>query len=260
MSIFKRQRTPQTTTKQEILDGGDYGIHFPWVSVVFLIIGILSEATDAFLLQDALGVLAASLGDGTIQLVSYTTGLVCFGSMAAIGYQSANGKFRYGKKAKKLEIAIWLIVGAIIAGIRVFLAFRTATEVSFMSIMTNKNTIMGILQFFLYLGSGLMTYSSAKQLTNAKLYEYLMAKRDYERLVEEVEDRREFISKGLQELNLYPDYAKRLIESKGTVQKNVQDYNKATKAMCAAKMAVEASPEQMDNMYEDAKNKEKNKW
>ena len=119
---------------------------------------------------------------------------------------------------------------------------------------------MGILQFFLYLGSGLMTYSSAKQLTNAKLYEYLMAKRDYERLVEEVEDRREFISKGLQELNLYPDYAKRLIESKGTVQKNVQDYNKATKAMCAAKMAVEASPEQMDNMYEDAKNKEKNKW
>ena len=45
MSIFRKKTTTTTTPEDEQprLDGGDYGIHFPWVSVIFLLVGIASE-------------------------------------------------------------------------------------------------------------------------------------------------------------------------------------------------------------------------
>lgn len=260
MSIFNRKRkvtneSNQEDGAQERLKGGDYGIHFPWVSIIFLIVGVASEITDAFLLHEALGVLAPGLTDEISYLIAFITGAVCFFSMAAIGYQSANTKIKYRTKA--IEIAIWLTVGIYIASLRVFLAVQEEGLSSFTNIIFNQNSIMGFLQLLLYIGTGFMTYSSSKQLTNAKLYEYIMANREYNKLLDEIADRREFIIDGVSELSLYQNYANRLLKSKKSVQSNVAQYNKSVKALCEAKMAVIAEPNQMDDMYESAKIKEK---
>ncbi len=261
MSIFNRRRQTggdaSQNGNQERIDGGDYGIHFPWVSIIFLIVGIASEITDAFLLHESLGVLARGLSDEIAYLISFITGAVCFFSMAAIGYQSANTRVKYSTKT--IEIAIWLAVGIYIASLRILLAVEKGETGTFVEVLSNHNSIMGFLQLLLYIGTGFMTYSSVKQLTNAKLYEYIMAKREYNKLLDEIADRREFIIDGVSELSLYQNYADRLVKSKKSVMSNVAQYNESVKAMCEAKMAVATEPNQMDDMYERAINKEKSK-
>jgi hypothetical protein len=151
------------------IDGGDYGIHFPWISFLFLIVGILSEITDAFLLVDVLSPILSGLGSTMVYVISFITGSVCFFSMAAIGYQSANEKVEY--KTKVIEIIIWLAVGIYLVWLRINSAFFEFEDLN--TFFSDKDVVMGGLTFLLYIGTGFMTYSSTKQLTNRKLYEYI---------------------------------------------------------------------------------------
>jgi hypothetical protein len=101
-----------------------------------------------------------------------------------------------------------------------------------------------------------MTYSSTKQLTNRKLYEYLMAKRKYDNLMNHMLDLKGEIEDGLLELGLYPEYAKRLINSKQNCFDNIDSYNQAVKALIEAKLAVMTEPDQMDDIYDCSIKKE----
>ena len=164
--------------------GGEYGINFPWISVIFLIVGFASEITDAFLLVDVLSPILSGLGSTMVYVISFITGSVCFFSMAAIGYQSANDKGKY--KTKYIEILIWLLVGLYLVWLRVNKAFFNFTD--FSTFFSDKDVVMGGLTILLYLGTGFMTYSSSKQLTDRKFYEYFMAKRKYNELMNNMLD------------------------------------------------------------------------
>ena len=259
MSIFNRKRkvmdeSTQEDNKQERLKGGDYGIHFPWVSIIFLIVGIASEITDALLLKDVLSPILSSLGPTFVSIISFITGAVCFFSMAAIGYQSANEKVPY--RTKRIEIGIWLAVGFYLVWLRINGALFEWE--GFKAFFSNKDVVMGGLALLLYVGTGFMTYFSTKQLTNRKLYEYLMAQREYDRIIDEIADLREEISDGIAALNIYPKYVKRLNKSSEEVLRNIETYNKAVKALCEAKISLIIEPDQMDDVFARANSKNKN--
>ncbi|MBQ1373251.1 hypothetical protein IIY66_00390 [Candidatus Saccharibacteria bacterium] len=257
MSIFRKKTTTTTTPEDEQprLDGGDYGIHFPWVSVIFLLVGIASEITDALLLNNSLAqVMSVDKNDPRALVISIITGMVCFFSMAAIGYQSANTKVKY--KTKTIEIAIWLVVGIYLAWLRIGLDLKNI-ETMEGNFLLQQNVVMGGLQILLYIGTGFMTYAATKQLTNAKLYEYMMAKYEYNKLLDEIADRRAYIINGVSKLALYPGYAERLKQSKNSVLSNVAHYNQSVKSLCEAKMAVTTEPDHMDDMYNRALAREK---
>lgn len=232
--------------------GGDYGINFPWISFVFLIVGIASEITDALLLVDVLSPILSGLGTTMVYIISFITGSVCFFSMAAIGYQSANDRVPY--KTKVVEIAIWLAVGLYLVWMRINPAVLDFQGWS--NFFQEKDVVMGFLTILLYLGTGFMTYSSTKQLTDRKLYEYLMAKRKYDKLMDSMLELKGEIEDGLLELALYPGYAKRLVGSKDNCFDNIDSYNQAVKSLLEAKLAVMTEPDQMDDIYDRAIKKE----
>ena len=233
--------------------GGDYGIHFPWISLLFLIVGIASEITDSFLLVDVLSPILGGLGTNMVYVISFITGSICFFSMAAIGYQSANDKVKY--KTKNIEIAIWFLVGLYLVWLRVNIAFFNFED--FNTFFSDKDVVMGGLTFLLYIGTGFMTYSSAKQLTDRKLYEYIMAKTEYKKLMDSMLCLKGEIEDGLLELALYPGYAGRLMNSKANCLDNIDSFNKSTKALLEAKLSVITEPDQMDDIYDDSLKKEK---
>ncbi len=234
------------------ITGGDYGIHFPWITLLFLIVGIASEITDSLLLVDVLSPILSGLGTTMVYLISFITGSICFFSMAAVGYQSANEKVEY--KTKKIEIAIWLAVGFYLVWLRINSAFFEFESLSVF--FSDKDVVMGGLTFLLYIGTGFMTYSSSKQLTNRKLYEYLMAKRKYDNLMNYMLDLKGEIEDGILELQLYPEYAKRLVDSKDNCFDNIDSYNQAVKALLEAKLSVMTEPDQMDDIYDSSIKKE----
>ena len=233
--------------------GGEYGIHFPWVSVIFLIVGIASEITDSLLLVDVLSPILSGLPSYLVTLISFITGSVCFFSMAAIGYQSANDKVKY--KTKVIEILIWLCVGIYLVWLRIYDAVFNFED--FATFFSDKNVVMGGLTILLYLGTGFMTYSSTKQLTNRKLYEYLMARRKYNRLMDDILFLKEEIKEGISELSLYPGYAQRLQYSKKSCMDNIESYDETVKSLVEAKVALMTEPIQMDDIYDRTIQKEK---
>ena len=239
--------------KNNNINGGDYGVHFPWITLLFLVVGIASEITDSLLLVDVLSPILSGLGTTMVYVISFITGSICFFSMAAVGYQSANEKVPY--KTKKIEILIWLLVGIYLVWLRINSAVFEFEN--FNTFFSDKDVVMGGLTFLLYIGTGFMTYSSTKQLTNRKLYEYLMAKRKYDKLMNDMLSLKGEIEDGLLELALYPEYAKRLINSKDNCLGNIASYNQSVKALIEAKLAVMTEPDQMDDIYERALDKEK---
>lgn len=232
--------------------GGDYGINFPWITLLFLIVGIASEITDSLLLVDVLSPILSGLGTSMVYVISFITGSICFFSMAAVGYQSANEKVEY--KTKVIEIIIWLAVGIYLVWLRINSAVFEFEN--FNTFFSDKDVVMGGLTFLLYIGTGFMTYSSTKQLTNRKLYEYIMAKRKYDKLMNDMLDLKCEIEDGLLELSLYPRYAKRLVSSKNNCFENIDSYNQAVKALLEAKLAVMTEPDQMDDIYDRSLKKE----
>ena len=238
--------------KKNIFTGGDYGIHFPWITLLFLVVGIASEITDSLLLVDVLSPILSGLGTTMVYIISFITGSICFFSMAAVGYQSANDRVEY--KTKVIEIIIWLAVGFYLVWLRINSAFFEFED--FATFFSDKDVVMGGLTFLLYIGTGFMTYSSSKQLTNRKLYEYLMAKRKYDNLMDEMLLLKGEIEDGLLELALYPGYATRLINSKDNCFDNIDSYNHAVKALLEAKLSVMTEPDQMDDIYDSSLKKE----
>ena len=233
--------------------GGDYGIHFPWISFLFLIVGIASEITDSLLLVDVLSPILGGLGINMVYIISFITGSICFFSMAAIGYQSANDKVKY--KTKYIEIFIWLLVGLYLFWLRINKAFFNFVD--FNTFFSDKDVVMSGLTLLLYIGTGFMTYSSSKQLTDRKLYEYIMAKREYNKLMDSMLLLKGEIEDGLLELALYPGYASRLVNSRDNCLENIDSYNKSAKALLEAKLSVITEPDQMDDIYDDSLKKEK---
>ena len=232
--------------------GGDYGINFPWITLLFLIVGIASEITDSLLLVDVLSPVLSGLGTTMVYVISFITGSICFFSMAAVGYQSANEKVEY--KTKTIEIIIWLLVGIYLVWLRINSAVFEFEN--FNTFFSDKDVVMGGLTFLLYIGTGFMTYSSTKQLKDRKLYEYIMAKRKYDNLMNNMLDLKCEIEDGLLELSLYPRYAKRLINSKNNCFENIDSYNQAVKALLEAKLSVMTEPDQMDDIYDSSLKKE----
>ena len=257
-NIFHRQFNtidmPQESNSAKQPTGGDYGIHFPRFAIIVLIMGIISEVTDVYLLRGTIGKFNTAIGNDAVDIISTITGILCFGSMATIGCLSANTRIKY--KTKALEIGIWFCIGLLIACMRVFLTSISNVDSPMYGTRVATDIFMAILQFGLYISSGFMSYSSAKQLTNGKYYEYYFAKRDYNKSIKQVANGRKFISGGIDDLESYLEYTKRLEASKECVLKRVGDYNKAAKALCAAKMAVDTEPDDMDEMYEKVRTQE----
>ena len=233
--------------------GGDYGIYFPWITLLFIVVGIASEITDSLLLVDVLSPILSGLPSYMVTLISFITGSICFFSMAAIGYQSANDKVPY--RTKVIEIAIWLLTGFYLVWLRINVAVFEFEN--FATFFSDKEVVMGGLTLLLYLGTGFMTYASAKQLSNRKLYEYLMAKRDYDKLMNSLLDLKEEIEDGIAELELYQGYADRLIKSKKCCLDNIETYNESVKSLVEAKIALMTEPYQMDDIYNQTVEKEK---
>lgn len=238
--------------KKNTFLGGDYGIHFPWITLLFLIVGVASEITDSLLLVDVLSPILSGLGTTMVYIISFITGSICFFSMAAVGYQSANDRVEY--KTKTIEILIWLFVGFYLVWLRINSAFFEFEDLS--TFFSDKDVVMGGLTFLLYIGTGFMTYSSAKQLTDRKLFEYLMAKREYNNLMNDMLELKGEIEDGLLELALYPGYAERLINSKDNCFDNINSYNQSAKALLEAKLSVMTEPDQMDDIYDRSLKKE----
>ncbi len=226
--------------------GGDYGIQFPWITLLFLLVGIASEITDSLLLVDVLSPILSGLPTYMVLLISFITGSICFFSMAAVGYQSANDKVPY--KTKVIEILIWFLTGAYLVWLRINVAVFEFE--SFSTFFSDKEVVMGGLTFLLYLGTGFMTYASAKQLSNRKLYEYLMAKRQYDKVMNSLLDLKEEIEDGLAELEIYQGYADRLVECKDCCLDNIETYNETVKSLVEAKIALMTEPYQMDDIYD----------
>lgn len=247
--MFKQKKNPKTLKNS----GGDYGIHFPWITLLFLLVGIASEITDSLLLVDVLSPILSGLPTYMVTLISFITGSICFFSMAAIGYQSANDKVPY--KTKIIEISIWFLTGLYLVWLRINVAVFEFEN--FATFFSDKEVVMGGLTFLLYLGTGFMTYASAKQLSNRKLYEYLMAKREYDKLMNSLLDLKEEIEDGLAELELYQGYADRLVESKNCCLDNIDSYNESVKSLVEAKIALMTEPYQMDDIYDKTVEKEK---
>ena len=242
MKLFKSKKKLVKVNKDV---GGDYGIHFPWITLLFLIVGIASEVTDSLLLVDVLSPILSGLPTYMIYIISFITGSICFFSMAAVGYQSANDKVPYNTKV--IEIAIWFLTGAYLVWLRINVAVFEFEN--FATFFSDKEVVMGGLTFLLYLGTGFMTYASAKQLSNRKLYEYLMAKREYDKLMNSLLDLKEEIEDGIAALELYQGYASRLTESKNCCLDNIDSYNQSVKALIEAKIALMTEPYQMDDIY-----------
>ena len=250
MKLFKSKKKPVKVNKDV---GGDYGIHFPWITLLFLIVGIASEVTDSLLLVDVLSPILSGLPTYMIYIISFITGSICFFSMAAVGYQSANDKVPYNTKV--IEIIIWFLTGAYLVWLRINVAVFEFEN--FATFFSDKEVVMGGLTFLLYLGTGFMTYASAKQLSNRKLYEYLMARRKYNRLMDDILFLKEEIKEGISELSLYPGYAQRLQYSKKSCMDNIESYDETVKSLVEAKVALMTEPIQMDDIYDRTIQKEK---
>ena len=247
--MFNKKQTPKKVKNS----GGDYGIHFPWITLLFLLVGIASEITDSLLLVDVLSPILSGLPTYMIYIISFITGSICFFSMAAVGYQSANDKVPYNTKV--IEMLIWFLTGTYLVWLRINVAVFEFED--FSTFFSDKEVVMGGLTFLLYLGTGFMTYASAKQLSNRKLYEYIMAKREYNKLMNSLLDLKEEIEDGLAALELYQGYADRLIESKKCCLDNIESYNNSVKSLIEAKIALMTEPYQMDDIYDKTIEKEK---
>ena len=97
-----------------------------------------------------------------------------------------------------------------------------------------------------------MSRDSAEILSDNNIWEYRRAKKHYEELLDELEDRRKELKEGISILQIYPTYAERLSNSKDSVRDNISQYNESARAMIEAKMAVTVEPDLMNDMYDKA--------
>ena len=233
------------------------GFHFPKIAYFFAIVGILSEVVDAIFLATTLaGNSGRAMEDWQAWVISFIIGATCYASMALIGYQ--RGKHNVEKQKNEwIGYLTWAAAGISLVLVRLWVSgLGTMIMGGSMSGTTLKQFLMGagvaFLQLVLYFGTGFMSRDSAEILSDNNIWEYRRAKKHYEELLDELEDRRKELKEGISILQIYPTYAERLSNSKDSVRDNISQYNESTRAMIEAKMAVTVEPDLMNDMYDKA--------
>ncbi|MBR5046178.1 hypothetical protein IKX73_00915 [Candidatus Saccharibacteria bacterium] len=236
------------------------GFHFPKIAYFFTIVGILSEVVDAIFLATTLaGNSGRAMEDWQAWAISFIIGATCYASMALIGYQ--RGKHNVEKqKGEWIGYLTWAAAGISLVLVRLWVSgLGTLVMGGSMSGTVLKQFLMGagvaFLQLVLYFGTGFMSRDSAEILSDNNIWEYRRAKRHYEDLLDELEDRRKELKEGISILQIYPTYAERLSKSKDSVSDNISQYNESARAMIEAKMAINVEPDLMNDMYDKAMTK-----
>ena len=257
--IEKREETeklPQTI----------FGIRFPWEVWFFVAVGALSEVVDALFMHNTLQQLGNIPAFHAI-IISAIIGAGCFFSMAFAGFQLGNRRY-YSKIGMGISYGFWglaglaLVLAKLLGGmVKTGLLMKFLKgDITLVTMISNKafisQAIIAFVQLILYIGTGFMTRDSVRILTDNDIREYQLAKREYEELLDELAEKRRDITEDISKLKSYPKIAKRLIRSKQSVKRNVQQYNEAARAIIEAKMSVSVQPELMEEMYDNAMIKE----
>lgn len=241
-------------------DKPNKGIGFPRIAMFFATVGILSEVVDGIFLYSTLaGNSGRAMEDWMAAAVAAVIALACYASMAIIGYQ--RGKHGVDKvRGEWIGYTTWVVAGFAIVGTRIWVGGGSAlffgremSSVAFTEFSTSL--AVSLLQLFLYFGTGFMSRDSAQILADNNIWEYRRAKKHYETLLDELEDKRKTLKEGISILQIYPTYAERLSKSKSAVLRNIAQYNESARAMIEAKMAVDVSPDLMEGMYDAAMQK-----
>ncbi len=243
------------------------GVRFPWCAAVFALIGLLSEVVDAMFMNATLETLAPDIDPFQAICISAIIGASCFASMAFVGFQMGNPK-HYNKKGATISYVFWasaglaLVVAKLLSGMvnTGDLSAVFTGEKSFASVLFAEESlpslIIALTQMVLYVGTGFMTRDSVKILTDVNMREYFLARRKYNRMLDELAEIRGDIISDIATLKIYEKHAIRLLKSREAVLKNVAQYNESARAKIEAQMAIAVEPDLMDGMYDEAMEKE----
>ncbi len=245
------------------------GIRFPWIAIIFVTMGLASEIVDAMFMNATLETLSGELSPTVAAIISYIVGAGCFLSMAFVGFTQSNKKY-YSKTGEVISYIFWgaaglalvaakFLAGLMGGGLQEVLEGRKALGEVLGTEEFISNLVIAIVQFVLYIGTGFMTRDSVKILTDSNLREYWYIRRRCKHNLRELADQHGEIMEDITKLKIYPKVAKRLLQSRKAVLKNVAQYNEAARAIIEAKMALKASPDLMDEMYDRAMSKEKDR-
>ena len=274
---FKKLNTKESLEK-ELQDGNSIkvdkqsvaiqGVRFPREAFFGLAMGVLSEVVDALLLMDNLKVLVPNLGGANIA-VSILVGAGCFFTMAFAGFCRANPKY-YSVKSDRKAIKYWRAAGITLFLLRIVSGMITGATTIFDVALGDaafgelfaeeefvKNISIGATQFVLYLSSGYMAYDSVRMLTDNNLREYIQARREYRELRKKLASQNKKVKTDIEKLKMYPNIAERIVKSKTSTKYTVAQYNEAARALIEMKMAVSVKPNWMEQMYDEAMEKQK---
>lgn len=254
------------TVPHENLHQTIFGVRFPWEAVFFVTVGLLSEVVDAMFLNATLETLGRDLNPVVATVISYIVGAGCFFSMAFVGFQLGNRRY-YTKVGERISYGFWavagvslvlakLLAGLVGGGLDDVLAGKMSVGDLLVSEEFISNAVIAFVQMVLYVGTGFMTRDSVRILTDNDLREYFLARRRYKKLLDELSEQRGDIVEDISKLKSYPKYAERLVESKHSVKKNVAQYNESARALIEARMAISVEPDLMEDMYDNAMEKE----
>ena len=236
------------------------GFHFPKTAYFFATIGVLSEVVDSIFLASTLaGNSGRAMADWQAWAISFIIGATCYASMAMIGYQ--RGKHNVVKqKGEWIGYLTWALAGISLVVVRLWvsglgylLMGKPISDTGLKQFL--MFTGVALLQLVLYFGTGFMSRDSAEILSDNNIWEYKRAKRHYEDLLDELEERRKDLKEGISILQIYPTYAERLSKSRESVSDNISQYNESARAMIEAKMAAVVEPDLMNDMYDKAMTK-----
>lgn len=258
------QEEPQAP--QEKLYQTIFGIRFPWEALLFVAVGLLSEVVDAMFMNATLETLGPDLNPVVAVIISYIVGAGCFFSMAFVGFQLGNRRY-YTKIGERISYGFWAVAGIALVTAKLLAGLvgggldeAIAGEISFGDVFATEefisNAVIAIVQLVLYIGTGFITRDSVKILTDNDMREYFLARRKYKKLLDELSEQRGDIVEDISKLKAYPKYAKRLVNSKRSVKKNVEQYNESARALIEARMAITVDPDLMEDMYDNAMAKE----
>lgn len=258
--------TSEQTAPHENLHQTIFGVRFPWEAVFFVAVGLFSEVVDAMFLNATLETLGRDLNPTVATIISYIVGAGCFFSMAFVGFQLGNRRY-YTKFGERISYGFWavagialvlakLLAGLVGGGLDDVIAGKMSAGDLLVSEEFISNAVIAFVQMVLYIGTGFMTRDSVRILTDNDLREYFLARRRYKKLLDELSEQRGDIVEDISKLRAYPKYAERLVESKRSVKKNVAQYNESARALIEARMAISVEPDLMEDMYDNAMEKE----
>lgn len=253
----------QTNTRAKITSG----VRFPWCAAIFVTVGLLSEVIDAMFMKATLEVLSPDIDSFQAVCISAIIGASCFASMAFVGFQMGNPKYS-SYKGYWLSYAFWGLAGGALVTAKLIsgmvssgdMSALIAGEVSFGQVLFSEESlpsfVIAITQMILYLGTGFMTRDGVRILTDVNMREYFLARRQYQKILDDLSELRGEIIKDISALQIYPKYALRLQNSRNSVLESISQYNEAARARIEAQMAIAVDPDLMEGMYDHVTTKE----